>query len=69
MATEFNTTDFPDLVRLAQNYNSTLAPAAALAFAPDFRADLAAAFAQVPEPSITAVVCLAALSMTRRRRA
>jgi autotransporter-associated beta strand protein len=61
--------DFNDLAKLAQNYNTSL-PAAAIPGAPaDFPADLARAFATVPEPSAVIVIGLAGLcALTRRSR-
>jgi autotransporter-associated beta strand protein len=48
------TVDFNDLVKLAQNYNTAL-PSEAVPGAPaGFEADMAAAFASVPEPATTA---------------
>jgi fibronectin-binding autotransporter adhesin len=63
--------DFNDLVKLAQNYNGSI-PADPVAGAPvGFGADMAAAFAAVPEPSCTLAVIaaggLAGLSRRRRR--
>jgi hypothetical protein len=61
--------DFNDLVLLARNYNQSF-PASAVPGAPaDFAADLAAAFATVPEPSGAVTLLLAACAgMTARRR-
>jgi filamentous hemagglutinin len=60
--------DFLDLAQLAQNYNSAL-PGAAIAGAPSgFEADLARAFANVPEPSLIGLVGISALGAGRRRR-
>jgi autotransporter-associated beta strand protein len=60
--------DFLDLAQLAQNYNTAL-PGAAIAGAPvGFEADVARAFASVPEPSLVGVVGLSALVAGRRRR-
>jgi autotransporter-associated beta strand protein len=63
------TVDFSDLVRLAQNYETSL-PAAAVPGAPaHFPADLAAAFAAVPEPgSALALAVAGAVAASRRRR-
>jgi hypothetical protein len=62
--------NFDDLLALAKNYNTT-APAAPLPGAAEaFTADLAAAFAAVPEPSVAALglaACGVALSARRRR--
>jgi autotransporter-associated beta strand protein len=62
--------DFNDLVKLAQNYNTSL-PSEAVPGAPiGFEADLARAFASVPEPSGALLAFFAAcgLAATRRRR-
>jgi hypothetical protein len=60
------TVDFNDLVKLAQNYNSAL-PGEPIAGAPAaFEADLARAFAAVPEPGFLGFIGLGLL-LTRRR--
>jgi hypothetical protein len=60
--------DFNDLVKLAQNYNTAL-PADPIAGAPaGFGADLAAAFASVPEPGALSVLGIGLAAWTRRRR-
>ena len=65
--------DFNDLVKLAQNYNSYAFPIGApLPGAPaGFQADLAAAFAAVPEPATPALFAAGtvALAVRRKRRA
>jgi hypothetical protein len=43
--------DFSDLVKLAQNYNSSVAPGVVAGAPAVFEADLARAFSSVPEPS------------------
>jgi MYXO-CTERM domain-containing protein len=62
-------TDFLDLAKLAQNYNTAL-PGPLAGASSDFNADLARAFASVPEPGIglfgAATVC--GLIGRRRRR-
>ena len=67
---DFNV-DFNDLVVLAQNYNTSL-PGGALpvpGVPPGFDADLAAAFASVPEPGAGALlVACGFASLTRRQR-
>jgi hypothetical protein len=63
-------TDFLDLAKLAQNYNAAL-PSAAIPGAPaEFSADLARAFATVPEPSgvLLALVAACLAPAVRRRR-
>jgi hypothetical protein len=53
--------DFNDLVKLAQNYNTALPSGAAIAGASaGFERDLAAAFAQVPEPGMGMLALLMA---------
>jgi autotransporter-associated beta strand protein len=54
------TTDFNDLVKLAQNYNTSLPGDAIPGATPSFEADLARAFANVPEPGALALLGLAA---------
>jgi hypothetical protein len=62
-------TDFIDLVKLAQNYGGML-PVEAVPGAPaGFDQDLAAAFAQAPEPGTVGVLAgIAGVVMRRRRR-
>ena len=66
------TVDFTDLVRLAQNYNTNLtaAPAAHVIGSgqSDFDADVAIAFANVPEPSALAVTGLLTIAVSVPRR-
>jgi hypothetical protein len=64
-------TDFLDLAKLAQNYNTALPSAPIPGASADFQADLARAFAEVPEPGAIALlgVCGAAMMTRRRRRA
>jgi autotransporter-associated beta strand protein len=60
--------DFNDLVKLAQNYNTAL-PTQPIPGAPiNFEADLAKAFASVPEPGTLSFLGLAALGLIHRRR-
>jgi autotransporter-associated beta strand protein len=63
------TVDFTDLVLLAQNYNAVLFARPIPGAPAEFEADLAAAFASVPEPSSSACALLAghALCLARRR--
>jgi hypothetical protein len=62
--------DFTDLVKLAQNYNQSLPAAPIPGASAAFNEDLAKAFAQVPEPSTTALLAFTAISFagSRRRR-
>jgi autotransporter-associated beta strand protein len=60
--------DFLDLAAMAQNYNQAL-PASALAgTSAQFQADVASAFAQVPEPGMLGVMSLGGLGLLARRR-
>jgi autotransporter-associated beta strand protein len=62
--------DFNDLVKLAQNYNTAL-PTEPIPGAPAiFEADLARAFASVPEPSVALLAFFGAcgVAVSRRRR-
>lgn len=52
--------DFSDLALLARNYEETLTSAQLAEFAPAFRADVQRAFDEVPEPSATGFIFLAA---------
>jgi autotransporter-associated beta strand protein len=61
-------TDFNDLVKLAQNYNTALPTEPIPGVPADFGADLAAAFASVPEPGSVALLGLAAFGLLPRRR-
>jgi hypothetical protein len=60
--------DFTDLVALAQNYNSALPTSPIAGASAAFDQDLAAAMAQVPEPSILASLWITSLSVLSRRR-
>jgi autotransporter-associated beta strand protein len=63
--------DFGDLVALAQNYSTSLPTAAQIASlgaGAGFEQDLAAAFAQAPEPGSIAMLGLAATALAGRRR-
>jgi autotransporter-associated beta strand protein len=63
-----DTVNFDDLLVLAKNYNQAL-PAASLAqFSPAFQADVAAAFAQVPEPATAGVLAAGCIGLMVRRR-
>jgi hypothetical protein len=61
-------TDFNDLVKLAQNYNTALPAGPIPGARADFGADLAAAFASVPEPGCISVLAMAACGLAGRRR-
>jgi hypothetical protein len=60
-------TDFNDLVKLAQNYNTAIPTSPIPGASADFSADLARAFASVPEPS-GALLTFAACGFALRRR-
>ena len=60
--------DFNDLVKLAQNYNTALPAEPIPGSSPNFNADLARAFASVPEPSAIALFATAGAILGRRRR-
>jgi hypothetical protein len=62
--------DFADLVKLAQNYETALggAPAVPAGASPAFAADLAMAFAAVPEPGTGAALIAGAVGALLRRR-
>lgn len=61
-------TDFLDLAKLAQNYNTALPSAPIPGASADFNADLARAFASIPEPGTLAILGLTALSLLTQRR-
>jgi hypothetical protein len=61
-------TDFNDLVKLAQNYNTALPTEAVPGASAAFEADLARAFASVPEPSTFVLAAIAACGLAMRRR-
>jgi autotransporter-associated beta strand protein len=61
-------TNFNDLVKLAQNYNTALPSEAIPGASAQFEADLAAAFASVPEPGALSLLGLAACGLAARRR-
>lgn len=59
---------FDDLLIAARNYGETLTSSQLAQFDPAFRADVQAAFAEVPEPTLLALpVFLASLLMPRRQ--
>ena len=62
------TTDFNDLVKLAQNYNTALPSEAIPGASAAFEADLARAFAQAPEPGTLGLAAVAACGLAARRR-
>ena len=60
--------DFGDLVALARNYGQNNLAAAQLAqLPPTVRADVQAAFAEVPEPATPAIIALGAAALLARR--
>jgi fibronectin-binding autotransporter adhesin len=60
--------DFLDLARLAQNYNTALPSTSIPSASASFQADLATAFASVPEPSTTLLAAVACCSMMLRHQ-
>ena len=60
-------TDFNDLVILARHYGQTLTGSELASLGPSFRADVAEAFAVIPEPGALRILVLATL-LNRRRR-
>jgi len=60
--------DFLDLAKLAQNYNTALPSSPIPGASAEFNADLARAFASVPEPGFLSILALAPLLGGRRRR-
>jgi fibronectin-binding autotransporter adhesin len=61
--------DFNDLAKLAQNYNTALPSQAVPSGSADFSSDLAAAFAQAPEPGTIGILSiLGAVTLLRRGR-
>lgn len=59
---------FDDLLILAQNYGTGVTPAQLAQLNPGLRADVGRAFAEVPEPGAAAVLSLALVMLSRRRR-
>jgi len=55
-------------VKLAQNYNTALPTEPVPGASAEFQADLARAFANVPEPSTLALAVVAACGFAMRRR-
>lgn len=62
------TVNFSDLLGLAKNYNKPVPGDLPAEFSADFRADVAAAFASVPEPTGVALMGLGMLGLAGRRR-
>ena len=60
-------TDFLDLAKLAQNYNTALPSSPVAGASADFQADLARAFAEVPEPGTISLLGLGAVALLARR--
>jgi autotransporter-associated beta strand protein len=61
-------TDFLDLAKLAQSYNTALGAPVVPGAPADFNADVARAFAEVPEPQCLAVLAVAGIGLLRVRR-
>jgi hypothetical protein len=61
-------TDFLDLAKMAQNYNTALGAPAVPGASVDFNADLARAFAAVPEPGTISILGIGAVALLARRR-
>jgi hypothetical protein len=61
-------TDFLDLAKLAQNYNTALGAPVVAGASAEFNADLARAFATVPEPGTISLLGLGAVALLARRR-
>ena len=59
---------FDDLTILARNYGQTLTAAQLAQLDPAFRADVEQAFAELPEPSLSALVSIAAVPLLHRPR-
>ena len=59
--------DFNDLKALARNYSASFDPAALAQFSPAFRADVMAAFAEVPEPSSAVPIIITCICILTRR--
>jgi T5SS/PEP-CTERM-associated repeat protein len=60
--------DFADLVAVAQSYGTGLPSAPVPGASVEFEADLARAFAEVPEPSLLGIGCLAVLGRRRKNQ-
>jgi autotransporter-associated beta strand protein len=61
-------TDFNDLVKLAQNYNTALPTQPVPGASAAFEADLARAFASVPEPGTLSILGIGGIALMGRRR-
>jgi T5SS/PEP-CTERM-associated repeat protein len=59
---------FADLVSVAQNYGHALPGAPVPGASAQFNADMAQAFAEVPEPGVSGLIAVAGFLMGRRRR-
>lgn len=62
------TVGFDDLVVLARHYGQTLIATELAEFTPEFRADVEAAFATVPEPGTILLLVMGAGALVPRRR-
>jgi hypothetical protein len=61
-------TDFLDLAKMAQNYNTGLPSEPVPGASADFNADLARAFAAVPEPGALGLIAIGGITLLGKRR-
>ena len=59
--------DFADLVTVAQNYGTAFPAEPIPGVSPEFAADVAIAFAQVPEPTFMGLAAWGSMMLQRRR--